>query len=94
MEIPFAFFQSRSILVPRFFRSHSFSPAVTYATKQLTQALQELTARSQHGGSTPQKPVEQTISFDHLQVAKEVEQFLDKSQAYASETRHISIGSY
>ncbi len=67
---------------------------MTYAIQQLTQALQELTARSQHGASTPQKPDEQAISFDQLQVAEEVEQFLDKSQAYASETRHISIGSY
>lgn len=67
---------------------------MTYATKQLTQALQELTTRSQQVETKPRKAVPQVISADRLQFSKEVENYLEQKQAYSEKTRHVSVGSY
>jgi len=70
------------------------SLAVTYATKQLTQALQDLTSRSQQVETKPRNAIPQVISTDRLQFSKEVEYFLEQKQAYSQKTRHVSVGSY
>jgi len=67
---------------------------VTYATKQLTHALQELTRRSQQDEPQTQVLVPSVITADSLQFSKEVETYLERRQNYSARTRHISIGSY
>jgi len=67
---------------------------VTYATKQLTNALQELTRRSQQDETQSQALVPPVIPADRLQFSKEVESYLERKQIYSAKTRHISVGSY
>jgi hypothetical protein len=67
---------------------------VTYATKQLTNALQELTRRSQQDETQTQSLTPSVIPADRLQFSKEVENYLERKQAYSAKTRHISVGSY
>ncbi|MFN0079432.1 MAG: hypothetical protein ACKVY0_23450 [Prosthecobacter sp.] len=67
---------------------------MTDATKQLTQALQELTSRSQHVATKPQLAAPQVITADRLQFSKEVEIYLEQKHAYSEKTRHVSVGSY
>jgi hypothetical protein len=67
---------------------------VTYATKQLTNALQELTRRSQQDETQSQAIPSSVIPADRLLFSKEVENYLERKQAYSAKTRHISIGSY
>ena len=66
---------------------------MTYATRQLTQALQELTTRSQ-GELVPARPVPDLITPDRLLFSKEVEDYLEKKRVYAERTRKVSVGSY
>ncbi len=65
----------------RLFASSSFSffDFVTYATKQLTHALQELTRRSQQDEPQAQSSVPSVIPADRLQFSKEVESFGTRS---------------
>lgn len=67
---------------------------MTYATQQLTHALQELTRRSQQDETQPQALAPSVIPAERLQFSKEVENYLDRKQAYSAKTRHISVGSY
>ena len=67
---------------------------MTYATKQLTNALQELTRRSQQDETQTQSLTPSVIPADRLQFSKEVENYLERKQAYSAKTRHISVGSY
>ncbi len=67
---------------------------MTYSTKQLTQALQQLTSRSQEGNATDRTFRTRVISADQLQFSKEVEKFLEQKQQYTQQTRDVSVGSY
>lgn len=67
---------------------------MTYATKQLTHALQELTRRSQQAGPQAQSSTPSVIPVDRLQFSKEVESYLERRQDYSAQTRHVSVGSY
>lgn|GEM_PF-2118544 len=67
---------------------------MTYSTKQLTQALQQLTSRSQEGNATDRTFRTRVISADQLHFSKEVEKFLEQKQQYAQQTRDVSVGSY
>jgi len=68
--------------------------AMTYATKQLTQALQELAARKQEDETTFAKEMPKRIPADRLPFSKEVESYLERKQAYSERTRRVSVGSY
>ncbi len=77
------------------FRSSLFPfVPVTYATKQLTHALQELTRRSQQDKPQVQRPEPSIIPADGLQFSKEVENFLARRRDYSVQTRNVSVGSY
>lgn len=67
---------------------------MTYATQQLTRALQELTSSRQLAPAQPQKDVPRIIREENLRFSKGVEQFLEKKQDYARKTRHVSAGCY
>lgn len=67
---------------------------MTYATKQLTHALQELTRRSQQDKTQVQPSAPSIIPADGLQFSKEVETYLERRQDYSAQTRHVSVGSY
>jgi len=67
---------------------------VTYATQQLTQALQELTNRKQAAQPKPRAFGSKVISADRLHFSEEVAAFLDEKQQYAQKTRTVSVGSY
>jgi len=67
---------------------------VTDATKQLTQALQELTSHSRQVASEPQLAAPQVITAGRLQFSKEVANYLEQKHAYSEKTRHVSVGSY
>lgn len=72
-------------------------PIVTYATKQLTQALQDLTSRAQEARETSSVASTfstRVISPERLRFSSEVEQFLREKQEYAQNTRGVSVGSY
>jgi hypothetical protein len=71
-----------------------YSTFVTYATKQLTHALQELTSRSQQGEQQPPVVPPSVISAEKLQFSKDVERYLERKQAYSLKTRDVSVGSY
>lgn len=94
MEIPFAFFQSRSILASRIFRSHSFSPAVTYATKQLTQALQELTASRVQSAWVPPSAIPEGIPAESFQPSAEIERYLAERREHAAKAENVNVGIY
>jgi hypothetical protein len=68
--------------------------AMTYATKQLTQALQELTARKQEDETTSATEMPKRIPADRLLFSKEVESYLERKKAYSERTRGVSVGSY
>ena len=67
---------------------------MTYATTQLTQALQELTRRSLQDVRQAQSLAPASIPVSKLQFAKELDEYLERKQAYAERTRRISIGNY
>lgn len=67
---------------------------MTYATKQLTQALQELTSRRQQVANHPLRTLPQVITDGQLQFSKEVESFIEKKHDYAQRTRTVSVGTY
>lgn len=71
-----------------------FLITVTYATKQLTQALQDLTTRTQQSEHESVTEIPAIIPVEHLQFSKEVEQFLEAKQSYSQKTRAVSAGSY
>jgi hypothetical protein len=94
MEIPFAFFQSRSILVSRILRSHSFSPAVTYATDQLTQSLQELTASRVQAAWVPPSAIPEGIPAESFQPSAEIERYLAERREHAEKAENVNVGIY
>lgn len=67
---------------------------MTYATKQLTQALQDLTTRTQQSEPESATEIPAIISSERLQFSKEVEMFLEAKQSYSQKTRAVSVGSY
>ncbi len=67
---------------------------MTYATTQLTHALQELTRRSQQDEPLAQSSAPSVIPADRLQFSKEVESYLERRQDYSARTRHVSVGNY
>lgn len=67
---------------------------MTYATKQLTQALQELTRRSQQDEPQARSSAPSVIPADRLKFSQEVESYLERRKDYSSQTRHVSVGSY
>ncbi len=67
---------------------------MTYATTQLTHALQELTRRSQQDEPLAQSSAPSVIPADRLQFSKEVESYLERRQDYSAQTRHVSVGNY
>ena len=67
---------------------------MTYATKQLTHALQELTSRSQQVDAKSSQPLPQVIPAQQLEFSKEVETYLEQRHSYAQRTRNVSVGTY
>jgi len=67
---------------------------MTYATKQLTDALQELTSRSQQVEAQPRQYIPKVITAQQLQFSKEVEIFLEQKHTYSRQTRNVSVGTY
>lgn len=67
---------------------------MTYATKQLTHALQELTSRSQQVEAKPRQDMPRMITAQQLHFSKEVETYLEQKQTYSQRTRAVSVGSY
>lgn len=63
--------------------------SVTDATKQLSKALQELTACS-----PPHTALPASIPADGLVIAREIERFLEEKQCYAEKTHGVSVGRY
>jgi hypothetical protein len=94
MEIPFAFFQSRNILASLIFRSRSFSPAVTYATDQLTQSLQELTASRVQAAWVPPSAIPEGIPAETFQPSAEIERYLAERREHAARAENVNVGIY
>ena len=67
---------------------------MTYATKQLTHALQELTSRSQQVDANPRQTLPRVIPAQQLEFSKEVETYLEQKKTYAQRTRDVSVGTY
>ncbi|MEW6305021.1 MAG: hypothetical protein AB1705_16215 [Verrucomicrobiota bacterium] len=66
---------------------------MNYATKELTASLQELTTKSQQPAADA-KPLPESLAAGEFAFSKEVEGFLEKTQAYSAKTRNISVGTY
>jgi len=66
---------------------------VTYATKQLTEALQEL-ERSRQFKSKTRPKLPDSIPTEKIKFSEEVENFLEDKRAYSSKTRKVSVGTY
>jgi Spy/CpxP family protein refolding chaperone len=67
---------------------------MTYATQQLTNALQELTSRSHSEKNDAGHNLPYLITSEQLDLSKEVEAYLEQKQDYSQRTRAVSIGSY
>lgn len=67
---------------------------MTYATKQLTHALQELTSLSQQVEAKPRQTMPRSINAQQLSFSKEVETYLEQKHLYSERTRSVSVGSY
>ena len=69
---------------------------MTYATRQLTEALQELTARSvQFEASLHDSQVEsKPVALHDLHLSREVEEFIEQKREYSERTRSVSVGTY
>jgi len=67
---------------------------VTYATQQLTQALQELTSNApSFQASHVVRPFE-IIRSQTFEFSVEIETFLESKRAYSEKTRDVNFGSY
>lgn len=67
---------------------------MTYATQQLTQALQELTSNAPaFQASRIGRPTE-TVDPQTFEFSAEIETFLESKRAYSERTRDVSFGSY
>ena len=69
---------------------------MTPATKQLTEALQELTSRSVQFEARPREhhPEPGHVALQQLSLSREVNAYLERKREYAENTRTISVGSY
>ena len=69
---------------------------MTYATRQLTEALQELTARSvQFEASLQDSKIEsKPVALHDLHLSREVEEFIEQKREYSEKTRSVSVGTY
>ena len=65
-----------------------------YATKELTDSLQELTSKSEQQPGQNEDVLPQSIAAGELTVSAEVESFLEKTQEYTAKTRNVHIGTY
>jgi len=69
---------------------------MTYATRQLTEALQELTNQSARfeakAGDSSGQP--RNVEARELQLSEEVEAYLEKKRRYAERTRDVNEGCY
>jgi hypothetical protein len=63
---------------------------MTYAIKQLTEALQELNNKKVQFESKSPEPV----SLDDLKLSKEVDSFIEQKRDYSNSTRSVSVGTY
>lgn len=83
-----------AIQSPFSLKSFPRTQIVTYSTQQLTRALQELTNRRQAAKEASKETGLHPISSDKLQVAPEIETFLEERRAYSHRTRDVSVGTY
>lgn len=67
---------------------------MTYSTKQLTRALQDLRSPEPQNAAPHSSKTPKVITSDKLKFSQEVEAFLEKKKEYAERTRFISIGYY
>ncbi len=66
---------------------------MTYATKQLTESLQELTSQTQTKGSfTRNAP--KTIAKESFHLSLEVQTFLDTRRDHSERSRTVNEGRY
>lgn len=67
---------------------------MTYATKQLTEALQELVRNERPYKSKTVAFVIQRSQTEHFNFSREIEAFLDAKRDYVKRTRNANFGSY
>jgi len=68
---------------------------MTYATRQLTEALQELTVRSAKLQAKNDSQIEsKPVALHDLHLSREVEEFIDQKREYSEKTRSVSVGTY
>lgn len=67
---------------------------MTYATRQLTQALQDLSSPKPEKMAPQFNAMPHLIPSERLNFSQEVEEFLEKKKKYAEKTRHVSVGHY
>lgn len=69
---------------------------MTYATRQLTEALQELTSRSAQlkHPATERETEAEAVRIQDLHLSKEVEDYIEQKRAYSERTRSVNTGQY
>ncbi len=67
---------------------------MTYATQQLTNALQELTHRSGQFEVKIIQTLPSVITADQLTFSKDVEIFVEQKREYSERTRSVNVGRY
>ncbi len=67
---------------------------MNYSTQELTASLQEVTMRNQRAHTQPQSLPSSTLRTEGLVLSREVERFVEETQAYTARTRSVSVGSY
>lgn len=66
---------------------------INESIQQLTDSLQELTARRNANAYAAQN-IPQQLAAGELSFSKDVETFLEATRAYSAKTSHVSVGSY
>lgn len=62
-------------------------------TQELTNALQELTAKKLSENDAP-SPLPKSLPVNYFTPSKEIEQFVEQTQDYSKKTRSVCVGSY
>ena len=67
---------------------------MTYATKELTASLQELTSMSERPSGQNHTDLPSLIAAGEFTVSQEVEVFLERTREYSDKTRNVHVGTY
>jgi hypothetical protein len=64
------------------------------ATQELTASLQDITARIAEKSAVSETPLPNKVAAAELEISKEIESFIERSQSFSAEVRPLKVGHY